>query len=179
VDGVKVPGVPLIKVPLAMILPASVKVILEAIPADVIVPATSTVPDEIRSSVYRDAVPAPARAMDPAVNDPPPTLMVVFRLLAAGTIVTIGPDTANELVPSITMPLAVLAARLVIAVQLALLTFTVTMTPALIVIVSAATGTAAPPHVAVELQLPDTLAVLAAANAEDAPYVPITNNSSV
>ena len=75
------------------------------------------------------------------------------------------PDTVSWGLPvvanvSVATPLAEPIATLV---QAALLISTVTVIPVLIVTVSPATGTDKPPHVAVELQLPVTLAVLAAA----------------
>jgi hypothetical protein len=169
VDGVKVPAVPLRNVPPAFRVPASVKVIREAVPADVILPVTVTKPVEIESSVYREAVPAPARARDPADNVPAPTAMVVCLLLFPGTTVVMAPETASDCPLLMEMPLFVLAARMDIEVH-ATFVLTVTVTAALIVTVSPATGTEAPPHVVVELQLPEVLAVLAAASAEEAPH---------
>ena len=83
-------------------------------------------------------------------------------------MVVIAPETVREFVPLMVMPvmvLSVVGALQAIEAQLAVVSMVTTLL-ALMVTVSPATGTEAPPHVAVLLQLPVTLAVLAAAHTD-------------
>jgi hypothetical protein len=80
-----------------------------------------------------------------------------------GLFIVQAPETVNELVPLIVIPLFADGAVKFIEVH-AELTSTVTTTPEFIVTASPATGTEDPPHVAVLLQLPETDAVRFAAN---------------
>jgi hypothetical protein len=101
--------------------------------------------------------------VEPLVNVIAPTrfALPLFPTVTEPDTVSCGlPLAANV---SVAVPLAVPMATLV---QVALLVSTVNVMPVLIVTVSAATGTELPPQVAVELQLPETEAVRAAANAE-------------
>jgi hypothetical protein len=98
---------------------------------------------------------------EPALRVPAPTAMITVKP-ADGLGMLISPVTVRELVPLIVMRLLAVAAANVTELHTAAVS-TVKLIPALIVTVSAATGTAAPPHVAVLLQLPLTEAVLAAA----------------
>jgi len=86
-----------------------------------------------------------------------------------GAELVIDPETVREFTPLMVMPVrapSAFGAFIVIDAQLAAVSI-VTVLPELIVTVSPATGTEAPPHVAVLLQLPDTLALLAAAQTDD------------
>jgi len=103
--------------------------------------------------ILKFAVPVPAlmAAVAPLkVTVPVPALKV--------PLLTHGPATVIPKVVVVRIPLFVTLRQVAAAP-------TVTVTPLLIVTASAAVGTAAPPHVAVELQRPVTDAVLAALNA--------------
>jgi len=151
-------------VPPTLTVPAPVKINLEPEPEEpVMLPETVIVPVATDSVIA--AADDPASAMDAADNEPAPTAMVVVLPSSPPVTVVIAPETVREFVPEIVMPLVVLGATKVTDVQLAGAS-TVTVTAALIVTASPATGTALPPQVAVELQLPVTLAVLAAAHSE-------------
>ena len=105
----------------------------------------------------------PQISVEPLVNVMTPTRFAL-PLLPTVTL----PDTVSCGLPlaanvSVAVPDAVPMATLVHA---ALFVSTVTVIPVLTVTVSTATGTERPPHVAVELQLPLTDAVRAAALAE-------------
>ena len=56
VEAVNVPAAPLIKVPPAFIIPAPENMILEEVPAEVILPETVTVPVDIVTELLREVV---------------------------------------------------------------------------------------------------------------------------
>ncbi len=161
VPAVNVPAVPLMKVPPVNNVPAPKKIIWLPVPAEVILPVVETVPVEILITSLRPVVVADIVIV--VADTLPAFTLMVFVPPAFGRDIVIAPITESEFVPLI-----------VTAVALAFVpndndahdaaTSTVTVTPVLIVTASADVGTAAPPHVAVLLQTPDTDAVLAAPN---------------
>jgi hypothetical protein len=82
---------------------------------------------------------------------------------AVGEFMVIAPVALSVFVPPMVIPLAVAGAFITMVVTAAVLTSTVTVIPVLTIILSPATGTGLPPHVAVLLQTPLTEAVRAAA----------------
>lgn len=118
----------------------------------------------------------PQISVEPLVNVIAPTR---FALPLLPTVTA--PDTVSCGLPlaakvSVAVPELVPMATLV---QAALFVSTVTVMPVLIVTVSAATGTDCPPHVAVELQFPETDAVRGAAEAELIPKNVMATMSTV
>ena len=86
--AVKIPRLPLISSPAMFNVPAPEKIIRELTPAEVILPETVTVPVEIVRSVYRPLPPeVPAKAIDAADKEPPPTAITVLMLSPAGAAV--------------------------------------------------------------------------------------------
>jgi hypothetical protein len=151
--------VPLINVPPAFKVPELLNVICEHVPAEVILPETVTVPVDIVSIAYLVPV-LPCKAIEEQDRIPLPTAIWFVPLL--GLCIVTAPETVRLLSPLMLIDELVLFAKL-IELQTAA-TFTVTVTPPFITTASAEVGTAAPPHVAVEFQLPLTLAVRVAPN---------------
>lgn len=103
-----------------------------------------------------------------------------MRVLPALLPTVTPPETVNIGLPlaanrSVAVP--AVAPQICRLVHSALLRSLVTVTPLLMVTVSPATGTALPPQVAVELQLPETDAVRAAALA-DVAFISVANAAS-
>jgi len=161
VDAVKVP--PDERVPSRLRVPASEKVSLAcaAVPENVIFPVIVMVPVETDTVQNRPEVELPGMVMLAALNVPVPTAIVLVIVPVDGEFIVIAPETVSVLVPLIDIPLFVVGAFIVIEAHVALQS-TVTAIPLLIITASADVGTDCPPHVAVELQLPVTLAVLCA-----------------
>jgi hypothetical protein len=138
----------------------------------VIAPATWSVPPDVMSMLLAWLATAP-RTRLPAVRVEPLVKVIAPSLLAAVPPTVTAPVTASLGLPvAANVSVAVPAALpiLVIDAQTAVVVSTVTVTPALMATtISPATGTACPPQVAVELQLPVTLAVLFAASARRTP----------
>lgn len=132
----------------------------------VTVPETASVPVETVITFLRapDETVVAAMVSVPQDNEPAPTTRVTF-LLVDGLGMLTSPLTASVLVPPIVSVLLAVAAAHVSEAQAAVVS-TVTLIPLLMVTLSPAPGTALPPQVAVLLQLPDTLAVRAAASAD-------------
>lgn len=146
--------------------PASEKVISQAVVPQVTTPETFRVPVEMVMISRRAAVVGVVALMvsEPQVTVPAPMAMVRLNP-AAGLGMVMFPLTLSVLAPLIVSVVSKPIAVQVSEVQTAAVS-TVTFTPWLMVTVSAAAGTGFPPQVAVLLQLPDTLAVLAAAQTD-------------
>jgi hypothetical protein len=177
VEGVNVPVVPLKNVPPAKRVPDPENMIRDATPEDVILPVTVTVPVK-RAIVEVRAVPIVAdRATDPADKVPAAASRVLVPPLPGRDIVT-APVTVSELLPLMVTAVAAEFVPKAIEAQVAAIS-TVTEMPLLIVTASADVGTAAPPQVAVLLQLPLTLAVRAAACNDTEPMTSVKRSSVV
>ena len=131
-------------------------------PVKVILPVTLMVPVETETIEFLPVVALPAILIDAAFNVPAPTASILDTE-AVGEFIVIAPETFKVIPLFIVIPLAAAAALIVMLATAAVVTSTVTVIPELIKIISPETGTAAPPHVAVALQLPVTVAVLVAA----------------
>ena len=165
VEGVNVPDPAAERVPPIFNVPASVNVnrACAAVPENVILPETLIVPVETETIQFLLAVPLPGIAILVAFKVPVPTDKVLLTA-AVGAFIVIAPQL-RILEPLIDIPFAVADALMVIVPTNGVLaTSMVTVTPLLIMILSPATGTAAPPQVAVLDQLPETDAVLVAAS---------------
>jgi len=101
-----------------------------------------------------------SRGIAAAGREPAPAAIVHVNP-AAGLGIKIRPVTVSELVPEIFIALFAFTAAKVMVLAVAA-TLTVTVIPELMVTSSELVGTAAPPHVAVLLQFPETEAVRAA-----------------
>jgi len=148
------------KEPPIFIEPEPVNVNWHPVVPVVIAPEILTIPVEIVIMSLGPIVVA-LMVSEPEVSDPAFTAMVQV-CPAFGNGMLISPVTVREFAPEIVTELEVTTAAKVSVLQAAT-TSTVTVIPLLIVTASAAVGTAAPPHVAVLLQFPETDAVLGAA----------------
>jgi hypothetical protein len=163
VEAAKVPpfdqSPPMLRFP----VPVNVSLAWAAVPESVTAPVQLIVPVETDTVQNLPAVALPGIVMLPALNVPVPTAIVLVIVPVVGEFMVTAPVTVSVFVPLMVMPLFAAGAFIVILATAAVLTFTVTTTPELMITISPATGTAEPPHVAVLFQFPVTEAVLVAA----------------
>ena len=147
------------KAPPTFIVPAPVKLNWQPVVPVVIAPPIVSVPVVMEIISFLVVVVA-LIVSEPAESEPEPMEIVKFVLLADGLAIVMRPVTVSELVPlSVKLPVL----RVFRELQTAVAMLTVTFIPLFMVTSSAAVGTALPPHVAVLLQFPETVAVLVAA----------------
>ena len=144
------------KVPLKFKLPAPENVNWQPVVPVVIAPLIFTVPVEIVIILFLVIVVA-AIVRAPALSEPAPTAIVKFVLLTVGCAILNNPEMFSELVPLIVIEPLVIVVKVA---QEAEATLTVTEILLLMMTASEAVGTGLLPQVAVEFQLPETVAVL-------------------
>ena len=161
VDAVNVPPGDNVPAMLSVPVPVNKSLAWAEIPEKVMLPETVIKPEETDNVQKRPAVPLPGIAILAALNIPVPTPIVLVIAPVVGAFMMIAPETVSVFVPLIVIPLFVAGAFNTTLAAIAAIS-TVTVMPELITTASDEVGTAAPPQVAVLLQLPVTDAVLVA-----------------